>query len=297
LSRLREQCPGAEGVVITGSPSVQSAAQAVRARATDYVLKPFTSQQLLGAVRGALARRSAASAGTSTRQREERVAALGTLARGLAHELRNPLNSALLQIALAKRRLPAQPAAQEAEAHASPLDSADTELRRLARMLTDFEKCLTPSPPSRRPRSLLGMCQGLMREVGEAVAATGVVVRAEIDPELPELPINVEAVHDALMQLMRNSLEALNGEGTLTLRACRAPDSVELQVEDDGPGVVDQTAIFDPFFSTKPAGTGLGLTLVQRTAIDHGGSLRLSSRPGCTCFSLVLPNPGGHAGA
>lgn len=291
LSKLRERSPDTEGVIVTGHASVESAARAVRERAADYVLKPFEPARLLTGVRSALTRRFAPRAGCGARLREHQLTAVGTLARGLAHELRNPLNSAILQVALAARRVPPQLAASEAEPFLGSLARADAELRRLARVLGDFEQCITPTPPSRRRASVARLCRLLVREIRDHPAAAGLVIHADIEPALPSLPISPDAVRDALRQLVRNALEAMQGEGTLTLRARKAWESVELEVEDTGPGVADERSIFDPFYSTKPSGTGLGLTLVQRTAMDHGGSLRLSSRPGRTCFTLVLPNP------
>jgi signal transduction histidine kinase len=92
------------------------------------------------------------------------------------------------------------------------------------------------------------------------------------------------------LNLTRNAIEALQGPGgKLTLRARGVDDAVELDVEDDGPGFSEELPVFDAFFTTKEQGTGLGLSLVHRIVTDHGGTIRVVSRPGRTCFTLRLP--------
>jgi signal transduction histidine kinase len=77
--------------------------------------------------------------------------------------------------------------------------------------------------------------------------------------------------------------------GNLILRARQLKDVVEIDVEDDGPGFSDTLPVFDAFFTTKDQGTGLGLSLVHRIVVDHGGTIRVASRPGRTCFTFTLP--------
>jgi signal transduction histidine kinase len=92
-----------------------------------------------------------------------------------------------------------------------------------------------------------------------------------------------------LLNLTRNALEAAQGSGgILTLRARPDGDSVELDLEDNGPGFSEELPVSDAFFTTKEQGTGLGLALVHRIVADHGGSIRVQSRPGRTCFTVRL---------
>jgi signal transduction histidine kinase len=79
------------------------------------------------------------------------------------------------------------------------------------------------------------------------------------------------------------------GGGVLTIRTRRVEAAVEIDVEDDGPGFAEDLPVFDAFFTTKPHGTGLGLSLVHRIVTDHGGAIRVQSEAGCTCFTLTLP--------
>ncbi len=83
--------------------------------------------------------------------------------------------------------------------------------------------------------------------------------------------------------------------GQLTLRAKPTNEGVDLEVEDDGPGFADDLPVFDAFFTTKDQGTGLGLSLVHRIVTDHGGTIRVQSRPGRTCFTVTLPRAIPHS--
>jgi signal transduction histidine kinase len=93
-----------------------------------------------------------------------------------------------------------------------------------------------------------------------------------------------------VFNLVRNAIDALARDGAITLRVRNRGDNVDLEVEDNGPGIPgDPQRVFHPFHTTKPTGTGLGLTIARRIAVDHGGELRVESTPGRTVFTLSLP--------
>jgi signal transduction histidine kinase len=97
-------------------------------------------------------------------------------------------------------------------------------------------------------------------------------------------------LRQVLLNLTRNAIEAMQAQGGhLVLRARNAQAMVTVDVEDDGPGFPEDLPVFDAFFTTKDQGTGLGLALVHRIVTDHGGTIRVESRPGRTCFSVSLP--------
>ena len=99
-----------------------------------------------------------------------------------------------------------------------------------------------------------------------------------------------ERLRQVLLNLARNAIEAMSGKGgQLRLAARRAGGEVEIAVEDDGPGFGEELPVFDAFFTTKTHGTGLGLAIVHRIVADHGGTIRVESHPGRTCFTLALP--------
>jgi signal transduction histidine kinase len=120
--------------------------------------------------------------------------------------------------------------------------------------------------------------------------AAHVAVVTTVAPSLPAAAADPERLRQVLLNLTRNALEAMQETGgRLTLRAKPGPETVDLEVEDDGPGFADDLPVFDAFFTTKDQGTGLGLSLVHRIVADHGGTIRVQSRPGRTCFTVTLP--------
>jgi signal transduction histidine kinase len=219
--------------------------------------------------------------------RAERLAAVGTLAAGLAHEVRNPLNSAALQLEVLQRQLGRNDAIREATL---PVTTAIAdEIRCLERLVTEFLSFARPSPFDLHPTALAELCaEELAFSAPEAEAARVEVVQ-EIAPDLPALHVDPQRLRPVLRNLVRNAVEAMPDGGRLTVRARRVGDSVEIDVADTGVGFGDEAPVFDAFFTTKPKGTGLGLSIVHRIVSDHGGTVSVRSRPGETCFTISLP--------
>ena len=225
--------------------------------------------------------------------RAERLAAVGTLAAGLAHEVRNPLNSASLQLAVLERRLERG----ESAATTTPIARIiKSEIERLDRLVRDFLAFAKPSPIDRRPvdvAQLLAAVAGLIEPEAEA---SHVAVTVEASEGLAPAAGDPERLRQVVLNLTRNAVEAMHEHGgRLTLRARAAAETVELDVEDDGPGFAESLPVFDAFFTTKDQGTGLGLSLVHRIVSDHGGTIRVQSRPGRTCFTVALAVARGSA--
>jgi signal transduction histidine kinase len=219
--------------------------------------------------------------------RAERLAAVGTLAAGLAHEVRNPLNSALLQLQVLERRLGRGDAAP---ASLSPiLGAVSDEIHRLEHLVNDFLAFVRPRPLEVRPAALADLCQGVVAFIGPEAEAARVRLHVDLPADLVAVPMDAERMRQVLLNLVRNAVEAMPEGGDLTLRARNLPGTVEIDVEDTGQGFPDETPIFDAFFTTKSKGTGLGLTIVHRIVTDHGGTIRVRSRPGATCFTICLP--------
>jgi signal transduction histidine kinase len=219
--------------------------------------------------------------------RSERLAAVGTMAAGLAHEVRNPLNSASLQLTLLERRL----ARGEGAAQILPVAHIiKSEIDRLDRLVRDFLAFSQPRPMEAMPVPVLPLLESVVALIRPTAEAEHVELAMEVAAGTPAIAGDVERLKQVMHNLTRNSLEAMQGRGGhLTLRGRADGDGVELQVEDDGPGFSEDLPVFDAFFTTKEQGTGLGLSLVHRIVTDHGGTVRVESRPGRTCFSLRLP--------
>jgi PAS domain S-box-containing protein len=219
--------------------------------------------------------------------RAERLAAVGTLAAGLAHEVRNPLNSATLQLDVLSRRLD--------RGDATPMsvrpiaEIVREELRRLERLVNDFLAFAHPRPLDLKPVDLPELCRTVATLLAPEAEAAAIRVATELAPELPGLRADPEGLRQVLLNLVRNAMEAMPSGGVLTIRCRRTPAAVDIEVHDTGVGFADEAPIFDAFFTTKPQGTGLGLTIVHRIVADHGGTLSVRSRRGDTSFTVSLP--------
>jgi signal transduction histidine kinase len=219
--------------------------------------------------------------------RAERLAAVRTLAAGLAHEVRNPLNAALLQLTVLKRRL--ERPERQPEGCESITTAIRDELERLDRLVDDFIAFAQPRPLDLRPTDLASLCRTVAATIGANIEAARVHLNLELPEKLPALSADPERLQHVLLNLARNAVEAMPGGGELTLRVRPGRGSIELDVADTGVGFPEDAPVFDAFFTTKPSGTGLGLSVVHRIVADHGGTVSVRSRPGSTCFTVSLP--------
>lgn len=225
----------------------------------------------------------------------EALAAMGTLTTGLAHEIRNPLNAAKLQLELLMRR--ARKLGDEAakKSVTGPAGLVRDELQRLSNLLDDFLGLARPRGVARYPLSV----DDLFRAVRELQAPVGQAARIELSHRVDPQALQVEGDHEKLKQvlinLVGNAIDAMRDRayGNIQLTAREAADGwVELDVADDGPGVAPEVmeAAFQPFVTSKEAGTGLGLTIVQRIVEQHGGTAQLLPRPeGGTIARIRIP--------
>lgn len=224
--------------------------------------------------------------------RAERLAAVGTLAAGLAHEVRNPLNSANLQLQVLKRRL----AKGQSDGVAQSADIVAGEIQRLDRLVSDFLAFARPQPLALSPVDPNHFVQSVHAQLLPEAEAKGVSLGFVGAPQIENVDIEEERMRQVLLNLARNAIEAVGKGGAVELRthAADASGNLTIAVEDDGPGFPEDAPIFDAFYTTKEHGTGLGLAIAHRIVTDHGGTLSVSSGPGRTRFSVVLPQRTRH---
>ena len=218
-------------------------------------------------------------------RRADRLAAIGTLAAGLAHEIRNPLNGAQLHLTLVERGLENKRVSTQELIEA--VQVTKREVHRLSNLVTEFLDFARPQPLSLRPANLRELSDRVVATMSADAAAKGVSISA-VGP-LGTVNADVDKLTQVLLNLVRNAIDACDKGGSVVVRTMKDATTCAVQVEDDGVGIPDSSMpIFDPFFTTKAAGTGLGLSIAHRIVSDHDGTLGFVSRPGRTVFSVRL---------
>ncbi len=218
-------------------------------------------------------------------RQNERLAAVGTLAAGLAHEIRNPLNGAQLHVSFLKRAIKRKAPEQEM---LEATDVVSDEITRLANLVTEFLDFARPRPPDLKPTSLSKLLEHACSLVEPAAKAASVQLVCDLPSSDVELSVDAAKLTQVLLNLLSNAIEA--GGKQVTLRGRRGPRQAQIAVEDDGPGLPSPEApIFDAFYSTKEGGTGLGLAITHRIVTDHRGTIDVTSQPGKTSFLVTLP--------
>jgi signal transduction histidine kinase len=233
------------------------------------------------------------------RERQEKLASLGVLAAGVAHEIRNPLTAIKAALFIQQKKF--QPGTQEA----ADAKVIDREILRLERIVNDFLLFARPTDSKFAPLTADLPLRKVQRLLAPELAQNGVQIILE---EMPGLPLTADAdqIEQVLINLVRNAADAIGQNGKIKLRA-RADRKrlgqketrvVILEVEDNGKGISleVQKRLFDPFFTTKETGTGLGLSIAARIVQSHGGLLEYQTVPGTgTTFGIVLPAATDHA--
>ncbi|RKH27901.1 sensor histidine kinase [Corallococcus sicarius] len=216
----------------------------------------------------------------------ERLTALGEAAGVVAHEVRNPLGAILNTVAVLKREPRLGPSG------AAAVEMLEEEAIRLEDIVRDLLDTVRPLEPRPRPVQLGELVHRALGQLqGREDLPTPHVVFDEA-PEVPDLAGDETLLQLAITHLMRNALQASPAKGTVRVAVRSVPGGVSLVVEDEGPGIagVDPQRVFEPFFLTRANGRGLGLAIVRRVVLAHGGKVRAGARPeGGARFELVLP--------
>jgi len=245
----------------------------------------------------------------------ERIQALTLLAASVAHEIGNPLNALHIHLQLMEREIkklksPAtrfssvrsklRPAKAAAETETTEvahkledyLTVAKGEIHRLDYIITQFLQAIRPVPPQLKPGSLNEVVEKTLELLQPELDNRGLSVKRKLTARLPLSPIDAIQIQQALVNLIKNAMQAMTKNGTLTLQTGEGADGVWVSVADTGGGIPQEqlNQIFEPFYTTKKKGTGLGLMIVQRIVRAHGGRIELESRVGRgTSFRLWLP--------
>jgi len=219
----------------------------------------------------------------------ERLAAIGTTAATFAHEVGNPLNSMYMAAQLLERRLAKRRDLIDGTL-TTPLRNLMSEIKRLTVLLEEFRVLARRQKLNLRSTSLAPLVADLLAVETPAYTARGIKVEQVFPPDLPLIVADSEKLKQVLLNLCKNATEAMPEGGTLTVRAHNSGGQVRLEVSDTGVGIPAGVDIFEPFITTKPQGTGLGLTIVRQIVSAHKGTLTYRSVSGeGTTFTVALP--------
>ncbi len=230
-----------------------------------------------------VAERSAELAKQVAATREaERLASVGLLAGGVAHELNNPLTGILMNVSLVEEDLP------RGSPLCEPLARISSDAQRCQSIVADLRMFCRKQPLDKRPGPVGAVVEEAMAAMGHELESRDVAVEVDVAPGLPEMTWDPERIVRVLVNLIANAAQAIGRGGRVTVTARRNGAWLALAVEDDGPGIPPEYRgrIFEPFLTTKPTGTGLGLAISHGIVQDHGGFFEVETR----CRAEVGPD-------
>ena len=216
-------------------------------------------------------------------RQSEKLAALGTLSAGLAHELRNPLNTVSMLMYAMGRDI-------SAEDRFSPdVAVIQGELQRMSLLIEQFLAFARPQPPHFQRERIEEIMEETLLLIGPEARTRGIAIRKEWTKDLPLVWADGTQIKQVFLNLLLNALQAMAHTGTLTVRLSVSGGSLLTAIMDEGEGISPEVKakLFEPFFSTKQGGTGLGLSISQRMIEGHNGRLRLFSQPGTGTSAIV----------
>jgi PAS domain S-box-containing protein len=238
----------------------------------------------------------------------ERLRAITLLAAGVAHEIGNPLNSLNIHLQLLKREVQRMPESRRKEL-GDLLDVSAREVTRLDGIITEFLQAVRPVKPKLESVDFPSLLRESLDFQKHELSDRRVLVESEIAAGLPTVRVDRGQIRQVLFNLVKNASEAMPGGGVLRISVAATDRFVRLSVRDTGVGITPEqmSRIFEPYYTTKTRGSGLGMMIVQRIVRDHGGEIEIHSEPqrGTTvtiflpredCLIRMLPARGRNAG-
>ncbi len=223
--------------------------------------------------------------------RSQRLASLGSLAAGVAHEIRNPLSSIKGFATYFRERYRENPDDRETA------ETMISEVDRLNRVITQLLEFARPMTMKRAPTSPAVVIRHVLRTIEGQAAQKGIRIETDIPAAPAEIPLDADRMSQVLLNLLLNAVAATDAGGTIRISLAQQDDrTVRIAIADTGAGIrrEDLPRVFDPYFTTKPSGTGLGLPIVQKIVEAHDGAIHIASEVGTgTTVTLLLPTAAG----
>jgi len=299
LRELKAKRPHVEAIMLTGAAEVGTAVAGMKLGAVDYLLKPVDVEVLVAAIRQAGTRRAEKMAGLRMIE-TVKLAAVGTLAEGVAHEINNPVNimfheAGWMEDLLHDADIPDTKLLGELHTSITRILSQGRRCRGITAKLLSLGGRIDPRPQRIRPDKLAAAA---VKAVRDRAKTLGVRTKTDFSRDIPELFVPPAHLEQVFSHLADNALDAMEGssdrEKTLTVTGRREGEAVVFTVADTGIGIAPAVMgrIFDPFFSTKEVGrgSGLGLSICRGILTALGGDVRVASRLGeGTQVTVTLP--------
>ncbi len=223
----------------------------------------------------------------------EKLGALSLLAAGLAHEIGNPLNSINIHLQLMDRELRGMKTAGKGPAKLKKLNATvQEEIKRLDGIVHRFLAAIRPLKPRMAPTDINALWREVLRLLKPELSSRKVRVKTSFAANVPQTLMDAAQIKQAFINLVKNAMQAMPRGGNLLLQTALADNSIRTVIEDSGTGIAPEHLgkIFDPYFTTREDGSGLGLMMTYRIVKEHGGDIEVKSVPGKgTAFAVLLP--------
>jgi signal transduction histidine kinase len=290
LEKVKGKYPDTMVVIITAYGSIESAVKAMKTGASDYLLKPFKPDQLSLVMERISYQKKLRSKHNIEKvmMQQEKLASIGRLSAGVAHEINNPLTTILTSVMLIQEEFcPDQSVCGDLQI----VIGEALRCRRIVSSLLDFARRTTPTKKSCNINNIVNECITLTQK---QAAFNDVKLEAELSERLPPIHVDKDQIQQALINLALNAIDVTNAGGVVTFTTVYIPEEhmIAITVSDTGEGISDENLnrVFDPFFTTKENGTGLGLAVTHGIIEQHNGTIEVNSISGQgTYFSIRLP--------